>query len=41
MKKILIIEDDVLVTKDGVENLSEKLPRHPDEIEKWMSGLTS
>ena len=35
------IEDDVLVTKDGVENLSEKLPRHPDEIEKWMAGLTS
>ena len=35
------IEDDVLVTKDGVENLSEKLPRHPDEIEKWMASLTS
>ena len=35
------IEDDVLVTKDGVENLSDKLPRHPDEIEKWMAGLTS
>ena len=35
------IEDDVLVTKDGVENLSGNLPRHPDEIEKWMAGLTS
>ncbi|MFM7013607.1 MAG: aminopeptidase P family protein [Actinomycetota bacterium] len=34
------IEDDVLVTKDGVENLSAALPRHPDEIEKWMQSLS-
>ena len=33
------IEDDVLVTKDGVENLSSALPRHPDEIEAWMAKL--
>jgi len=33
------IEDDVLVTKDGVENLSRALPRHPDEIEAWMAKL--
>jgi Xaa-Pro aminopeptidase len=33
------IEDDVLVTKDGVENLSSALPRTPDEIEAWMAGL--
>ncbi len=30
------IEDDVVVTGDGVRNLSEALPRDPDEIEKWM-----
>ena len=29
------IEDDVLVTEDGCENLSEALPRTPDEIEAW------
>ena len=34
------IEDDVLVTKDGVENLSRALPRHPDEIEAWMAKLS-
>lgn len=34
------IEDDVLVTKDGVENLSAKLPRTPAEIESWMNGLS-
>jgi len=33
------IEDDVLVTKHGVENLSSTLPRHPDEIEAWMAKL--
>ena len=33
------IEDDVLVTEDGYENLSAALPRHPDELETWMSGL--
>jgi Xaa-Pro aminopeptidase len=33
------IEDDVLVTADGNENLSAALPRTPDEIEVWMAGL--
>jgi len=33
------IEDDVLVTADGYRNLSENIPRHPDEIEKWMKGV--
>lgn len=33
------IEDDVVVTADGYKNLSEKLPRHPDEIEAWMAQL--
>lgn len=34
------IEDDVLVTKDGVENLSAKLPRTPEEVERWMASLS-
>ncbi len=33
------IEDDVVVTADGVRNLSEALPREPDEIESWMARL--
>jgi Xaa-Pro aminopeptidase len=33
------IEDDVLVTEDGVENLSAALPRQPVEIEAWMAAL--
>ncbi|WNM23925.1 aminopeptidase P family protein [Demequina capsici] len=33
------IEDDVLVTADGVENLSAALPRTPDDIEAWMARL--
>jgi Xaa-Pro aminopeptidase len=33
------IEDDVVVTEDGVDNLSAALPRRPDEIEAWMAGL--
>ena len=33
------IEDDVLVTEDGCENLSAALPRTPDDIERWMSQL--
>ncbi|WP_296667599.1 aminopeptidase P family protein [Demequina sp.] len=33
------IEDDVLVTEDGVENLSAALPRDPDAIEEWMRRL--
>jgi Xaa-Pro aminopeptidase len=33
------IEDDVLVTDDGCENLSAMLPREPDAIEAWMASL--
>ena len=33
------IEDDVLVTETGYLNLSENIPRHPDEIEAWMASL--
>ena len=33
------IEDDVLVTETGVENLSAALPRDPDEVERWMASL--
>ncbi|WP_147108426.1 aminopeptidase P family protein [Nesterenkonia populi] len=33
------IEDDVLVTQDGCENLSAALPRTPDAIEGWVRGL--
>ncbi|WP_159622836.1 aminopeptidase P family protein [Ruania rhizosphaerae] len=35
------IEDDVLVTATGVENLSAALPRRPDEVEAWMASLRS
>ena len=31
------IEDDVLVTADGCDNLSAALPREPDAIEAWMA----
>lgn len=31
------IEDDVLVTENGIKFLSERLPREPDEIEKIMA----
>lgn len=33
------IEDDVLVTADGYELLSEVLPRTADDIEEWMAGI--
>lgn len=35
------IEDDVLVTETGVENLSSALPRTPDEVEAWIAELQS
>ncbi|MFI7011381.1 aminopeptidase P family protein [Streptomyces sp. NPDC050145] len=31
------IEDDLLVTADGHENLSADLPRSADEVEEWMA----
>ena len=33
------IEDDVLVTADGVENLSAGIPRTPDAVEAWIADL--
>ncbi len=33
------IEDDVLVTSDGYKNLSENIPRYPDDIEMWMKRV--
>ena len=33
------IEDDVLITADGHENLSAALPRRPEDVETWMRGL--
>ncbi|GAB2532932.1 aminopeptidase P family protein [Brachybacterium huguangmaarense] len=33
------IEDDVLVTADGVENLSAALPRTVEDVEAWMASL--
>jgi Xaa-Pro aminopeptidase len=35
------IEDDVLVTEDGHENLSAALPRTADDVERWMAKLLS
>ena len=34
------IEDDVLVTEDGVENLSAAIPRTADEVEAWIARRT-
>lgn len=35
------IEDDVLVTEDGCENLSAALPREPEALEAWMASVRS
>ena len=35
------IEDDVLVTAEGFENLSGALPRTPDDVEAWLADLRS
>lgn len=35
------IEDDVLVTTDGVENLSAGIPRTADEVEAWIARLSA
>ncbi|HLU64058.1 MAG TPA: aminopeptidase P family protein [Protaetiibacter sp.] len=32
------IEDDILVTADGAENLSADIPRTADEVEAWLAG---
>jgi Xaa-Pro aminopeptidase len=33
------IEDDVLVTATGVENLTKALPRKARDVEAWMKNL--
>ncbi|WP_203416488.1 aminopeptidase P family protein [Jiangella ureilytica] len=33
------VEDDLLVTDAGAENLSAALPREPGAVETWMAGL--
>ncbi|MFF5242750.1 aminopeptidase P family protein [Streptosporangium sp. NPDC000095] len=30
------IEDDLIITSDGARLMSAGLPRHPDEVERWM-----
>jgi len=35
------IEDDILVTADGAENLSAALPRAAADVEEWMGSLAS
>lgn len=35
------LEDDILVTEEGNENLSVGLPRQADEVEAWMAQLRS
>ena len=35
------IEDDVVVTADGVENLSAAIPRTADDVEAWIASLQS
>jgi len=35
------IEDDVLITETGYKQLSERLPRNPDEIEKIMADAAT
>jgi Xaa-Pro aminopeptidase len=32
------IEDDLVITPEGSENLTEAIPKHPDEVEAWMSS---
>ncbi|MGN6722125.1 MAG: aminopeptidase P family protein [Marmoricola sp.] len=33
------IEDDVVITADGAQNLSAALPRDPEAVEEWMAQL--
>ncbi len=35
------IEDDILVTDTGAENLSAHIPRTADEVEEWIARLSS
>ncbi len=34
------IEDDILITKDGAENLSAAIPRTASDVEAWIARLT-
>jgi Xaa-Pro aminopeptidase len=33
------IEDDILVTESGAKIMSNALPRHPDEVEAYMTRV--
>jgi Xaa-Pro aminopeptidase len=33
------IEDDIVVTADGMRNLSADIPAEPDDVERWMASL--
>ena len=33
------IEDDIVITEDGCEILSDHLPRDPDAVEAWIAGI--
>lgn len=33
------IEDDIVITEDGCEILSDHLPRDPDAVEAWMASV--
>ena len=33
------IEDDVLITEDGCENLSAAMPRSSTDVEQWIAGI--
>ena len=32
------IEDDVLVTPDGHQNLTAAIPKRPEDVEAWVRG---
>jgi Xaa-Pro aminopeptidase len=33
------IEDDILITEDGMRNLSDSIPRKSEDVEAWMRGV--
>jgi Xaa-Pro aminopeptidase len=35
------IEDDILITETGAENLSAGIPRESEAVEAWMAALQS